>query len=87
MFIDSIAALGSLLRGSSRQEDWNTLVTELWFRTATEGILLGAWWVPSKLNVADAPTRSASKAKDMETLIKAGFQEVAWEWPRQWLKL
>jgi hypothetical protein len=87
MFIDSIAALGTLLRGSSRQEDWNTLVTELWFRTATEGILLGAWWVPSKLNVADAPTRSASKAKDMETLIKAGFQEVAWKWPRQWLKL
>ena len=34
LFVDSTVALGTLVRGSSRQPDWNSLVAELWFQTA-----------------------------------------------------
>ena len=46
------------------------------------GAMLSAWWVPSALNLADAPTRRAAKSAAMQKLHDEGFQEVSWEWPR-----
>jgi hypothetical protein len=87
LFIDSSTALGTLLRGSSNQKDWNQLVTQFWFSVATSGILLGTWRVPSAQNLADAPTRRGAKTKEMQFLIDAGFNEVRWKWPKQWLQI
>ena len=87
IFVDSSAALGCLMRGSSRRRDWNALVQHLWFETARRGILLLGWWVPSALNLADAPTRQAKKRLEMESLLEAGFTEQQWSWPPEapWL--
>jgi hypothetical protein len=87
IFIDSAVALGTLLRGSSRQRDWNLLTTGIWFETARRGMLLSAWRVPSRQNLADAPTRMKSKSAQMNDLMKAGFREVDWKWPHAWLGL
>ena len=87
IFIDSTVALGTLLRGCSRQCDWNKLVSELWFRAAVSGTLMYAWRVPSKQNLADAPTRFFQRSTEMRQLRDAGFKETAWQWPLQWMKL
>ena len=87
IFIDSAVALGTLLRGSSRQKDWNLLTTGIWFETARRGMLLSAWRVPSRQNLADAPTRRKTKRCQMAQLFAEGFQEVHWSWPRAWLGL
>ena len=81
LFVDSSSALGCLMRGSARRPDWNALVQHLWFETAHRGILLLGWWVPSALNLADAPTRQDMKAEEMDVLRQAGFSECAWAWP------
>ena len=82
LFIDSAVALGTLLRGSSRQVDWNVLVAEIWFRAASLGLALMAWRVPSAQNLADAPTRPVAKAKALRALEDNGFRRVGW--PRGW---
>ena len=87
VFIDSTVALGTLLRGSSRQKDWNLLCPGLWFETAKRGMLLSAWRVPSRQNLADAPTRKTIKCAEMAKLMQAGFKETQWIWPRSWLGL
>ena len=76
------AALGVLLRGTSRQADYNALVADIWFAAATARCLLSAWYVPSALNVADAPTRPATKAAAIAAMHREGFTRVAWPWPR-----
>ena len=52
-----------------------------------EGTLLSMWWVPSHLNLADAPTRVSSKKDELRALQAAGFGRVPWRWPRHcpWL--
>ena len=40
LFIDSDVALGTLLRGTSRQSYWNDLVTGIWFEAAAQAALL-----------------------------------------------
>ena len=81
LFIDSNVALGTLLRGTSRQSDWTDLVHGIWFQAATRAALLLAWRVPSKLNIADAPTRPVQQARKLNELIDAGFRETEWAWP------
>ena len=81
LFIDSNVALGTLLRGTSRQSDWNDLVTGIWFEAAAQAALLLAWRVPSKLNLADAPTRPEKHASELCALIDKGFVETEWWWP------
>ena len=83
LFIDSNVALGTLLRGTSRQTDLNELVTDIWFQAASRATLLLAWRVPSKLNVADAPTRPGERASELRSLIDAGFRETEWLWPER----
>ena len=81
LFVDSNVALGTLLRGSSRQQDWNDLVQDLWFQVARTGTLLFAWRVPSKQNIADIPTRPAARRQELQRLRACGFEEVPWQWP------
>ena len=81
LFIDSHVALGTLLRGTSRQSDWNDLVTGIWFEAAAQAVLLLAWRVPSRLNLADAPTRPEKCASELRALINRGFVETEWWWP------
>jgi len=87
LFLDSTVALGTLLRGTSRQSDWNDLVTDIWFEAAAQAVLLLAWRVPSKLNPADAPTRPTKCAPELNALLERKFVEVQWFWPPQspWL--
>ena len=80
LFVDSTAALGTLVRGSSRQGDWNHMVSEIWFQPALRGHCLSAWWVPSHLNVADAPSR-IEWPEGVTCLTSRGFKEVAFKWP------
>ena len=81
LFVDSTSALGCLMRGSARRPDWNALVQHLWFETARRGILLLGWWVPSALNLADAPTRQKEKQRSLQALLQAGFSQTPWKWP------
>ena len=68
LFVDNNAALGTLIRGSSRQADWNDLIGDLWLRVARAGVLLYSFYVPSHLNLADAPTRPRQKAAALEAI-------------------
>ena len=81
VFVDSKVALGTLLRGASRQRDWNDLIGDIWFHAARGGHMLTAFYVPSKQNPADAPTRPAKEWRALEALRDAGFQRVEWAWP------
>ena len=81
LFIDSTVALGTLLRGCSRQHDWNSLVADLWFQVAKTATLLLAWRVPSAQNIADIPTRPTARNKDLDRMKEIGFKEVEWHWP------
>ena len=81
LFVDNTVALGTLIRGSSRQSDWNDLIGDLWLRIARAGVLLYSFFVPSHLNVADAPTRPEGKAAALEAMRAAGFRHVAWVAP------
>ncbi len=85
LFVDNTVAKGTLLRGSSRQRDWNALVSEVWFRAAEAGVVLHVWFVPSAQNIDDAPTRQAEKRMEMARLKVMGFEESDWSWPRHWL--
>ena len=85
LFVDNTVAKGTLLRGSSRQRDWNALVSEIWFRAAEAGVVLQVWFVPSAQNLADACTRQDKKRAEMAQLKAIGFVEQPWEWPRHWL--
>ena len=40
LFLDSNVALGTLLRGTSRQSYWNDLDTGIWFEAAAQAALL-----------------------------------------------
>eukprot|EP00959_Pyramimonas_sp_CCMP1952_P387747 8126155-Pyramimonas_sp.AAC.1 len=59
LFIDSNVALHTLVRGASRQDDYNAAVADFWFQIATAAIILHAARAPSKLNLADGPTRQS----------------------------
>ena len=81
LFVDNNTALGTLIRGSSRQADWNDLIGDLWLRVARAGVLLYSFYVPSHLNLADAPTRPRQKAAALEAMQAAGFAQVPWASP------
>ena len=67
--------------GTCRQADYNRLVSEVWLRAAVSDTQLSFWWVPSRLNPADAGTRMSRKWRELRELAALGFQRVAWRWP------
>ena len=83
LFIDSNVALHTLVRGASRQDDYNAVVADFWFEVATAAILLHAVRVPSRLNLADGPTRQSTFEPARAELAGQGFQEVDWRWPKK----
>ena len=80
-FVDNRTALGSILRGCSRQSDWNDLIGDLWLQAARHAILMHAWYVPSHLNLADGPTRPEQKPQAIPDLVARGYEQVAWQFP------
>ena len=54
LFVDSNVALGTLLRGTSRQSYWNDLDTDIWFEAAAQSSAAPHMTIPSKINLADA---------------------------------
>ena len=81
LLIDSNVALHTLVRGASRQNDYNDVVNEFWFSVAAASVLLHAARVPSKLNLADGPTRDKSFEAFSAELAERGFRQVQWDWP------
>ena len=78
-FVDSKPAQGCVVKGCSSQSDLNNLVAMLWF---TAGHALRDYWceyVPSKFNLADAPSRqSLDTMKQLGShLIELQFDECA----------
>jgi hypothetical protein len=57
VFIDNTSALGAIKKGSSSSTDVHALVGLLWLRLAAQRIWAVFRWVPSKLNLADPPSR------------------------------
>ena len=63
LFVDNTSALSSLRRGSSRQVDVHSLITQVWDDLYDSGFYgIRVLWVPSKLNLADSPSRSLTPA-------------------------
>ena len=56
-FIDNTAALASLSKGASRAPDVNNLVHATWRLAHRLDIELFLFWVPTKFNLADEPSR------------------------------
>ena len=56
-FIDSKPALGYILKGCSPQVDLNSLAGLLWFTSGARMLSYWGHYVPSKCNLADAPSR------------------------------
>ena len=80
-FVDNKSALGALVRGCSRKSDWNCLIGNLWLLVAEKAHFLHLWYVPSHLNLADAPTRPSEKAEQLAELQARDFQCVEWLFP------
>ena len=57
VFIDNGAALGAVVKGWARPPDINMIIEGCWAILATHGIDAQFEWVPSKSNLADAPSR------------------------------
>ena len=56
-FIDNTCALNMVIRGASRKDDANGILHHLWLELAMLGVHAEWQYVPSKLNVADGPSR------------------------------
>jgi hypothetical protein len=71
----------TVLSAPRGQDDYNDLVGSVWMRVARQAAFLAVWWVPSKLNVADIPTRPAKRRADFDAMLSAGYEQVEWRWP------
>jgi len=56
-FVDNQSALGSLRKGSSPSSDLNAVARAMWAVAQSFQVRLVLRYVPSKLNVADRPSR------------------------------
>ncbi|CAK0866548.1 unnamed protein product [Prorocentrum cordatum] len=81
LFVDCNPALHALVRGASRQSDLNEVITGFWFAVARAGVLLHAFRAPSKLNIADGPTRQETWDRAVSEFHSRGFRQLQWMWP------
>ena len=81
LFVDCNPALHALVRGASRQSDLNDVITGFWFEVASACMLLHAFRVPSKLNIADGPTRQDTWDEAVSEFQRRGFRHLDWAWP------
>lgn len=56
--IDNTAALNITVSGWSRHEDLNWMAGQCWLRIAASQCMVAWSWVPSRSNMADAPSRA-----------------------------
>ena len=56
-WIDNQGVVGSLIRGSSRTADANSVIAQMWLLVAKYNIALEVGRVASSANIADGPTR------------------------------
>ena len=56
-FIDNTCALNMVIRGASRKDDANGILHHLLLELAMLGVHAEWQYVPSKLNIADGPSR------------------------------
>ena len=74
-FVDNKAALGMLVKGWSRADDANAIAAQCWWTMAALGIEIFWEYVPSKLNLADGPSRSK-----VEEVLSLGSEVVEANW-------
>ena len=71
-FVDNSAALSMVVRGWSKADDANEVAGECWHDIAACGADVHFEWVPSKLNLADGPSRG-----DFDLLRQLRSREVS----------
>ena len=59
IMIDNSVALWSLCNGASTASDISAIAHAAWVLAGSLGLELHSYWVPSKLNLADAPSRGS----------------------------
>ena len=76
VFIDNQCALNMLIKGWSRADDANDFVDFVWLKLAMLRAEVLWLYVPSKLNIADGPSR-----RRLDEVVALGAQEVPEKWP------
>ena len=79
IYIDSNAALGSIVKGHSNRQDINLYAGTVWHLLAKHKITAFFMRVPSKQNPADAPSRGEFRALRRDK----GARWAAPVWPQQ----
>ena len=76
-FVDNQSAKASIVSGSSKKDDLNEIIGTLWHTAAHR--TLGYWseWVPSELNLSDAPSR-----RDCAVMKQLGGTEISLDFSR-----
>ena len=78
VFVDNTAALSSLQKGRSRQSDVHGLVTQIWDDLCDSVIVssIKFLWVPSKLNLADLPSRGSAPVLGTRTASRLRWEDL-----------
>ena len=76
-FVDNQSAKSNIVSGHSKQDDLNEIIGTLWHTAAHRTI--GYWndWVPSELNLSDAPSR-----RDCKLMKQLGGTEIILDFVR-----
>jgi hypothetical protein len=80
IFVDNATAISAITSGTSSAHDLRAISTQLWDWLAVRKVTLHVRYVPSALNLADAPSRGRAPA--LGARIPA---EVNWTFARDWL--
>ena len=76
-FIDSTSALACVVRGFSSKPDLSAIAGRLWFELVPCGCAYVAHFVPTKLNLADGPSRN-----DFECMrVNQAVEVKEWSFP------
>ena len=76
VFIDNQCAMNMLIKGWSRADDANDFVDFVWLKLAMLRAEVLWLYVPSKLNIADGPSR-----RRLDEVMALGAQDGPGEWP------
>ena len=69
LWIDNRGVLGSLRKGASKCMEMSLMVARCWMKCAECNVDMHTWYVASKSNVADGPSREMLKLN--ATFVKA----------------
>ena len=78
VFADHTAAMASLRKGRSRQPDVHGLVTRIW-DDICDSVMVSSikfLWVPSKLNLADLPSRGSAPILGSRTAARLRWEDL-----------